>query len=330
MKLWQTVDNLIHHVVHTMSSPNLTNIQSVLHKLPEELQQGLQCIQSYQDRKASASLTSLHSTASQNSKYGSKTSLNSKRDSKSSLKSKRDSQCSVGSKRSSRGSVSSLNKPNIPKSVTFLDETSNQSGCANYSNSSNQSASANYSNSSNQSASANYSANSDSFSSSDQSGPQNKTVVLNKLGESSQSQNSSGVNDRTVVLCQNLSDNKNNSVTSSVSSHPSSEGSVDSYSLNKTDSFKAKNRKVGDQSHERNESGSDIPAEQTGRDGRNMNIQEEKLLNYNQSKVGSQLRVPAVRMEGESSRRENCGSVYDNLPELDIEPPPTKSAGLTK
>ena len=220
--------------------------------------------------------------------------------------------------------MSSLNKPNISKSVKFLDETSNQSG------------SANNSNAGNQSGSANYSANSDSFSS-EHSGAQNKTVVLNRLGESSQCQNSaysSGVNDKTVVLCQNQSDTKNDSLRSSVSSRPSSEGSVDSYSLNKTDSFKAKSRKIVDQSHERNQSnlsGSDMPniSEQVVRDGRNMNIMEEKVLNYNQSKVGSQLRVPAGRKE-DQCRREQCGSVYDNLPELDVEPASNKTTGLTK
>ena len=324
VKLWQTVDNLIHHVVHTMSSPNLTSIQSVLHKLPEEIQQGLQCIQSYQNRKSSASLTSLHSNTSQSSKHGSKTSLNSKRDSKSSLKSKRDSQSSLSSKRGSRGSVSSLNKPNIAKSVTFQDETSNQSG------------SANYSNSGNQSASANYSANSDSTPDS-HNGVQNETIVLNKLGESSQSQNSaysSGVNDKTVVLCQNLSNTKNDSLRSSVSSHQSSEDSLDSYSLNKTDSFKVKSRKTGDQSCERNQSNlsaSDMPnvSEQIAEDGRNMNVKEEKLLNYNQSKVGSQLRVPSGRRD-EQSRKEKCGSVYDNIPEPDMEPVSNKTTGMTK
>lgn len=48
-KLWQTVDNLIHHVIHTVSSSDLDNIQSELLQFPEQFALGLQCVFSYQD-----------------------------------------------------------------------------------------------------------------------------------------------------------------------------------------------------------------------------------------------------------------------------------------
>lgn len=299
MKLWQTVDNLIHHVVHTMTSSKLTNIQSVIHKLPEEIQQGLQCIQLYQNRKNSSSLQSLHS----NSSLSSKTSLNSKRDSKTSLKSKRDSQSSLSSKRGSKGSVCSVNKPNISnqsKSVTFKDSSCNQSG------------------------NANSSANSDSYTSGSHSAIQNTTVILNRLGEHCSSGEHKSVNDKTVVVSQNLSDTKNESLRSSVSSHQSSEESLDGYSLQKTDNFRPSCRTKQDETCDSNQSS--VPAG----NGRNMNITEEKMLNYNQNKVSSQLRGEPARRE-ELSRREKCGSVYDNIVEEGPTTVPTSNeAGMTK
>ncbi|WAQ97742.1 INF2-like protein [Mya arenaria] len=47
-KLWQTLDELLHHVVHTVSERNLDNLQSELCQLPEHLHLGLQCVSSYQ------------------------------------------------------------------------------------------------------------------------------------------------------------------------------------------------------------------------------------------------------------------------------------------
>ena len=305
MKLWQTVDSLIHHVVHTMSSPNLSNIQSVLNRLPEEIQFGLQCIQTYQNRKSTSSLQSSQSSSSVTSKRDSKSSLTSKRDSKSSLKSKRDSQGSVNSKRGSKTSLGSINKPNIgstPKSVTFCDDNKNQSE------------------------SANFSANSDSLSPNSSSAIQNRTVVLNRLEDNDQigaysSSDHSGINDKTVVLSQNISDAKNDSLSSNISSQPSSDGSGDSYHLQKVDSFRKSSRKSPNENCESKLSNMSSMSQHTDADGKNMNITEEKVLNYNQNKVGSQLK---------GERKEKCGSVYDNIPEQDSGLCTSHDAGMVK
>ncbi|XP_053400207.1 formin-J-like isoform X2 [Mercenaria mercenaria] len=57
-KLWQTVDNLIHHVIHTMSASDLDNIQAELLQFPEQFALGLQCVYSYQDTVKMSSATS--------------------------------------------------------------------------------------------------------------------------------------------------------------------------------------------------------------------------------------------------------------------------------
>ena len=285
MKLWQTVDNIIHHLVHTMNTPSLNSIQSVLNKLPEEIQQSIQCIQAYQNRKTCSSLQSLQSD-SPLSKHGSKSSLSSKRSSKSSLSSKRDSKSSLTCKRDSRGSISSINKPNQSKSVTFSDCSGDQSS---------------------------------SFYSSNASANQNRTIVLNKLGNSSNNasgnSDESGVNDRTVILSQNLSDSKNESARSSVCSQDSLEASKDSYSLPRVESCRYSSNKSPDESNDSNQSSlsecrSPSMSHRNDNNSRNINITEEKAMNYNQNKVGSQLKGP--------SRKKKCESVYDNMPEQDF------------
>ncbi|KAL4230347.1 Inverted formin-2 [Mactra antiquata] len=60
-KLWQTVDNLVHHVIHTMESNKLDTIQSDLQQFPEHLGLGIQCLLSYQSTAKLKTMSSVES-----------------------------------------------------------------------------------------------------------------------------------------------------------------------------------------------------------------------------------------------------------------------------
>ncbi|KAL3880229.1 hypothetical protein ACJMK2_032478 [Sinanodonta woodiana] len=45
--LWQTLDCIVHHIVHTCDVARLDDLQSDLHKLPDQVYLGLKCVHSY-------------------------------------------------------------------------------------------------------------------------------------------------------------------------------------------------------------------------------------------------------------------------------------------
>lgn len=48
LKLWQAVDDLIHHIVHSVNPENLNSLQADMPRLPDQLSLALQCVLSYE------------------------------------------------------------------------------------------------------------------------------------------------------------------------------------------------------------------------------------------------------------------------------------------
>lgn len=55
LKLWQTLDDVIHHVVHSINGGDLDSVCSEVHKLPGQLSLALQCVLSYEKTLSTSS-----------------------------------------------------------------------------------------------------------------------------------------------------------------------------------------------------------------------------------------------------------------------------------